>query len=385
MRLTGIHIKSFRAIRDVTIDSVENALILVGQNNTGKSTIIDALRVAFGDIAITKKDFNWDGGNIEIALTLELTKDDLKRLCRRGIISRYRKFDSWFEDFQKKLPSFVPMFETDGESINERGELSFCFIANKDGRKRYFDGFKKNNPYIEKLLPRIYSVSPERDIERLQSDLLLLREDALISKMRSGCCLFEEAKTCDHCFSCIGYINQKKPIELDAFEASKLLDYKLYQINLEEFSKSVNENFKKNGGQDEIVYSMNRNVEQMLQVTTEIGSKTQRQTHTLSEMGEGMRSIYLLSLLETYTEMQEQLSSILMIEEPELFLHPTLQRVAGEILYRLSRKNQVVFTTHSPNLLANFNSREIRQVVLDKQGRSIVRDNTDISVILDDF
>ena len=242
MRLTGIHIKSFRAIRDVTIDSVENALILVGQNNTGKSTIIDALRVALGDIAITKKDFNWDGGNIEIALTLELTKDDLKRLCRRGIISRYRKFDSWFEDFQKKLPSFVPMFETDGESINERGELSFCFIANKDGRKRYFDGFKKNNPYIEKLLPRIYSVSPERDIERLQSDLLLLREDALISKMRSGCCLFEEAKTCDHCFSCIGYINQKKPIELDAFEASKLLDYKLYQINLEEFSFTLFEN-----------------------------------------------------------------------------------------------------------------------------------------------
>ena len=50
---------------------MENALILVGQNNTGKSTIIDALRVAFGDIAITKKDFNWDGGNIENALTLE--------------------------------------------------------------------------------------------------------------------------------------------------------------------------------------------------------------------------------------------------------------------------------------------------------------------------
>ena len=26
-------------------------------------------------------------------------------------------------------------------------------FPNKDGRKRYFDGFKKNNPYIEKLLP----------------------------------------------------------------------------------------------------------------------------------------------------------------------------------------------------------------------------------------
>ena len=87
MRLTGIHIKSFRAIRDVTIDSVENALILVGQNNTGKSTIIDALRVALGDIAITKKDFNWDGGNIEIALTLELTKDVYKRQSCRSILA----------------------------------------------------------------------------------------------------------------------------------------------------------------------------------------------------------------------------------------------------------------------------------------------------------
>lgn len=374
MRLAGIHIKSFRAIRDVMIDSVENALILVGQNNTGKSTILDALRAALGDYTVTERDFNWDGSNIEIALTLELTKDDLMRLCRKGIISRYRRFDSWIEDFSRKLPSFVPT-----------GELSFCFIANKDGKRRYFDGFKKNNPYIEKLLPRIYSVSPERDIERLQSDLLLLREDALISKMRSGCCLFDEAKTCDHCFSCIGYINQKKPIDLDAFEASKLLDYKLYQLNLEEFSKSVNKNFKKNGGQEQIIYSMNRNVEQMLRVTTEICHPGERRTSTLDGMGQGMRSIYLLSLLETYTEMQEQLSSILIIEEPELFLHPTLQRVAGEILYRLSRKNQVIFSTHSPNLLANFNSREIRQVVLDKKGNSIVRDHTDISVILDDL
>ena len=58
MRLTGIHIKSFRAIRDVTIDSVENALILVGQNAIGTSTIIDALRMALGDTAIKKKASN---------------------------------------------------------------------------------------------------------------------------------------------------------------------------------------------------------------------------------------------------------------------------------------------------------------------------------------
>lgn len=373
MRLTEIHIQSFRAIRDMSIAEVENALILVGQNNTGKSTILDALRAALGDYAVCSSDFGWGGGNIEIALTLAFSPEDLELLYRRGIVSHYRRYESWMEDFRKKLPSF------DGES------LSFCFVANREGRIRYFDGFKKHNPYIEKVLPRIYSVNAERDAEALQGDLLLLRENELISKIRSGCCIFNEAKTCDHCFSCVGYLNQKKPLELDALEVSKLLDYKLYQLNLEAFSQSVNANFRKNGGQDEIVYSMNRDVEQMLQVTTEIRHPAQKQKRPINSMGKGMRSIYLLSLLETYTEMKEQLPSILMIEEPELFLHPTLQRVAGEILYRLSRKNQVIFSTHSPNLLANFNSREIRQVVLDEEGASVIRPHTDISVILDDL
>ena len=41
MKLTGIHIKNFKAIHEMKIDSIENALILVGQNNTGKTTILE--------------------------------------------------------------------------------------------------------------------------------------------------------------------------------------------------------------------------------------------------------------------------------------------------------------------------------------------------------
>lgn len=76
-----------------------------------------------------------------------MTKDDLKRLCRRGIISRYRKFDSWFEDFQKKLPSFVSMFETDGESINERGELSFALSQIRMAESAILTALKEQSLY----------------------------------------------------------------------------------------------------------------------------------------------------------------------------------------------------------------------------------------------
>ena len=54
-------------------------------------------------------------------------------------------------------------------------------------------------------------------------------------------------------------------------------------------------------------------------------------------------------------------------------------------MYRLSKKNQVIFSTHSPNLLANFTTRQIRQVTLDEKGYSTIREKTDISVILNDL
>ena len=74
-----------------------------------------------------------------------------------------------------------------------------------------------------------------------------------------------------------------------------------------------------------------------------------------------------------------------MVEYPELFLHPSLQKTAGAILYRLSKKNQVIFSTHSPNLIANFTSRQLCQVVTSFDDRPFVREHADIDQILDDL
>ena len=160
---------------------------------------------------------------------------------------------------------------------------------------RYQDAAHKNNSYIPQIFPKIYYIDAERDLNQLQGDLLMLQEDELLKRMRADTCIFNQAKKCSHCFSCIGLVNQKKPEELDAFETAKLLDYKLYQLNLDAFARKVNRNFKKNGGQDEILYSMNRDVERMLNVTTEIYSAAQNRTRPIGRMGKGMRSIYMLS------------------------------------------------------------------------------------------
>lgn len=373
MKIKELCIQNFKSIRRMHIRDIENALILVGQNNTGKTTVLNAIRAVGGDYRICPEDFEEDGANIEITVSLEFTGKDLDLLRQKGIVSKYRRKEAWMQDFCKKLPSF-------SDNV-----LTFTMSANRNGQIRYQDGFRKHNPYIPEVFPKIYCVDTERSVEQLQNDLFLLQEDELLLKMRSGCCMFNQARKCNQCFRCIGLIEQKRPAELNAMETSKLLDYKLYQLNLDEFSRRVNKNFRKNGGREKILYSMNRDVEKMLSVTTKIYSPAQNLVRPIERMGKGMRCIYLFSLLEAYTEIRENLPSIIMIENPEILLHPRLQKVAGEILYRLSRKNQVIFSTHSPNLLPNFNSRQIRQVILDGEGCSNIRENTDISAILDDL
>ena len=373
MQIVGLRIHHFKSIHDMWIQDIENALILVGQNNTGKTTVLDAIRAVGGVYQIKPEDFDEDGSNIEIEVAIAYEEEDFKQLQAIGVISRYRRLDAWKAEFEKKLPSF------------QNGILQFTYVANRDGKIRYEDGYRKNNPYIKEVFPKIYYVDAERNLGLFQHDMLLLQEDALLKKMRADCCLFNQAKKCNHCFSCIGLLNQKKPQELTVFETSKLLDYKLYQLNLDEFARKVNQNFRKNGGQEKVLFSMNRNIESMLTVTTEIYHPVQQITRPVERMSKGMRSVYMLSLLETYMEDENQTSSIILVEDPEIFLHPTMQKTSGDILYRLSKKNQVIFSTHSPNLLPNFNSRQIRQMVLNEEGYPAVREKTDISVILDNL
>lgn len=373
MQITDLQIRNFKSIKSIHISDIENALILVGQNNTGKTAVLDAIRAVSGDYQICLEDFLEDFPNIEIGVKLQITEEDLTRMQEKRIISQYRNYTSWYQDFCRKLPSY------------QDGILTFEFVANKEGRIRYSDGYQKNNSYIPEVFPKVYYIGAQRKMDFLQENILLLQEDELLKQMRSDCCMFDRAKKCTHCFSCIGYLNQKTTEELNAFETAKLLDYKLYQLNLDDFSRRVNENFRKNGGKEQIFYSMNRDIEKMLSVTAEVYDEKQEKYKPISCLGKGMRSIYMLSLLETCEETGDDAADLIIVENPEIFLHPRLQKVSGDILYRLCRSAQVIFSTHSANLLSNFNSRQIRQMIQGEDGYAKICEKTDISAVLDDL
>jgi len=86
----------------------------------------------------------------------------------------------------------------------------------------------------------------------------------------------------------------------------------------------------------------------------------------LTYMGAGIRSMYLVSLLEAYLKLSHTSQVIFVFEEPEIYLHPELQKKMARILYELSRRtgNQVFFSTHSPLLLRHFDISEVKHVYM---------------------
>lgn len=377
MQIADLRIRNFKSIRDVHLENIDNALILVGRNNTGKTSILDAIRTLTGTRAAKEDDFNEKGQRIEIEMTLNISQEDLRLLHEEGCVSRYRRYEYWYADFCKKLPSF-----TQGQ---DGGVLTFTYTRNTAGQERYGDGAAKNNKYIRELLPQIYYIGTDRNLKELQSGLLSFAENEELDRLKSDVCLFEESKRCNRCFQCVGLLNQKSPAELSVYETAKLLEYKLCGMNLKDFPEKLNRNFRLNGGYDEIRYRMRFRVGELCTIEAEAYNQKRRAAVPAEQMGEGMRSIYMLSLLETYIQEENRLPCVILVKDPETFLHPQLQKKAGEILYRLSLKNQVIFSTHSPDTIFNFKSDQICQVVLDEECSTAVRRKTKIDVILNDL
>ena len=369
-----MRIENFKSIRQLELNEIDNAMILVGKNNTGKTSILDAILSVSGQYTISSNDFYDLNRNIEIEITMEITEEDLLLLHQQGVISKYKRLEVWKKDFCSRLPSY------------QNGRLTFTYIVNKNGTKRYFDGFKKNNNYIPLIVPKIHFIDHERNPEEIQEDILMAQRRESLVGLQENRCIFDKAKNCNTCFQCIGLIEQKTPKELTIMEAARLLEYNLYQLNLDAFAETATQCFQTNSAPSlHVQFAVRFAAQEIFRIETVIINKEREREDLLDTMSAGMKSIYILSLLEAYIKESNRMPCIIMMEDPEIYLHPQLQKVASEVLYRLSKKNQVIFSTHSPNMIFNFTSKQIRQVVLDHEYSTTVNQQANISKILNDM
>lgn len=394
MKISSLLIKNFKTIREMNIDDIEDALIIVGKNSTGKTTILHAIGAVVGNYEVRVSDFNKPDRNIEIAVNLDISTEDIRNFYHNGIVCNYKTFQMWYENFTKVLPSFTrvkskEVYRSDEIDIEDEdlgGYLKFSFVVDLELKKRYYDGISKDNDYIRQVLPRVHFIDVSRNIAAIQDEIFMAQTKDALTGVRENLCLHDHSRQCTDCFKCIKEIMPKKPEELSIMESVRLLEYKILQVNLDSFMNKLNKYYGLySGRQQDLKFVMNLNSSEIVKLDTIVLNHDRYGADSVETLSAGAKSIYVLSLLEAYSDENNSIPCIFMIEDPEIYLHPSMQKTASEILYRLSKKNQVFFSTHSPNLIFNFNSKQIKQIVLDEDYNSIINENTDIDKILDDL
>ena len=91
-----------------------------------------------------------------------------------------------------------------------------------------------------------------------------------------------------------------------------------------------------------------------------------------TELGEGIQNALVLSIMQAFEERRKQ-GAILLIEEPEMFLHPQMQRSLYKTLREIGKSNQVIYTTHSPHFVAVPDYHEIMIVRKGTDGKMVRR------------
>ena len=123
------------------------------------------------------------------------------------------------------------------------------------------------------------------------------------------------------------------------------------------------------------------NIDKSFSIMTKLYDPILKAEVELSNVGAGVRSIYILSLLQSYQAVSAK-HTIFIIEEPELYLHPQLQKAMAKTLSEISSDNQVIFTSHSPIMLREFSTSNIRKVRLDGANCCSMTEKTTIDDVL---
>ena len=90
----------------------------------------------------------------------------------------------------------------------------------------------------------------------------------------------------------------------------------------------------------------------------------------------GLQSLIMIELFKFYCKVFNQ-SSLLILEEPELFLHPHAKRMLSDILndFIEDNKNQIIITTHSEEFIHNIDIKNINVIRKTENGTKKSRIN----------
>lgn len=351
MQIRELKLKNFRCFEDLTINFSTPYTVLIGINGSGKSSILDALRMILDTFV------NAAGNDLRKSY-LYVTKVKLQDSDAK--IKTVIAGSTINKESQYPVVVNATVQIDDAKDISWTHELFSHSSMRSIDIKEIIDCARKlqNQIIIGKggTCPVIVYYGTKRQWDKLSE--AEPNKISFLSQMNGYVnCLSAKPfniEVMQHWFSRILLIERKKPVP--EFQAVKTAIANCYKnINDSENLQSV-------------VIDYDAELEDIeIQQTFVDGKVDILPLHYLSDGAKSILAIasdiaYRMAVLNPHLlgKVTEETDGIVLIDEIDMHLHPSWQRKVIESLHKTFPKVQFIFTTHSPTVLTNVPKENIR-------------------------
>ena len=319
MKIEKVHIKNIKGIKDLELSFKKNnkildVIVLAGVNGSGKTTILESIKDFFNN-----KNVNYD----------EPKKSNVN-------------LNIFFEEFEKKK-----IKEAEKSSNNNKRPLWDFFSALQNYEIYIKRSDKHYHTHIAKkfdIPPKIIYVPAENKFEEIQTYSTTLSKEykfintinsnvirdipSYIATRRNYLATIEEDLTMKE-------VTNKVVNEINGIFSILELDVKLKGFSKDEKTLPI---FENSAGEE----------------------------FDINDLSSGEKQLFLRTLS---IKMLEPNNSIILIDEPELSLHPKWQQRIIEVYKKIGENNQIIVATHSPHILGSVSNENIFILYRNENGK----------------
>ena len=379
MKLTKVIINNFRSFGEEQVIEFNNQTVLIGNNSSGKTTVLQALSKLFSDKQsdriIRKSDFHLPKGSRPGENARNLFIETIFEFDIPDVPSYDPAIPLFFEHFTVSQDFVKPFlrirlessWEDDG-TVEGSVDTQIYYISSDEDTIRDEDKHHAPRKDLDKI--RVFYVpasrTPEKEIGNTSGSML----SRLVNSINW---------TEDEIHEITDKIEELNNTFLSETGA-------LSQIN-QEIQKSWELYHEDNRfSQAELIINSSEMAAALRQIALKFSPTTTEEAFTVSDLGDGLRSIFYFSLVDSILDIELQITkdreenpdnprfklippvlTILAIEEPENHIAP---HHIGKLVKRFNQlsnndNSQVILTSHSPAIVKRIEPEDLRYLRIE--------------------